>query len=383
MNRMTSRERMLAAFRGEETDYTPCSIYFNHALRVDGYDLSDPEGRVKCYLDLGTEPVIDVPLPAVRLFAPVQTKVWTEDIDSEKYPVIFKEYITPEGTLRQGVYRTDDWPYGDDIPFPGNDHCASNNYEPLIKSPDDIAAFKYLWAKPTDSDIEEFGVSVSGLLNMAEKYEVMTRSTVGQGLASLMFVMGAENFVLFAVDYPEAFRELAVFEHIMTLERMKIADLYGIDLFKRFGGYEQTNFFSPDIYKSIVAPLAKREVAEASRIGRPMYYRVVTGMKPLLKDIAAIGFDCVEGFEPELSNCSNEDIRAILGGRSVVWTGVSSPVCLNAPGDESTREAVRNALETFEGTGFILGVTNSIRQHFNWANTLALVDEWKRYEGLK
>ncbi|MCK5758264.1 MAG: hypothetical protein KAH14_04150 [Clostridiales bacterium] len=381
MNRMTSKERMLAVLTGEKPDYIPCSIYFNNNLRIAGYDLGNPEERIKCYIDLGTEPVIDVNLPGVQPYEQVKINVWTEEITGEKYPVIFKEYITPEGTLRQGVYRTDDWPFGDDIPFPGNDHCASNNYEPLIKSPDDVAAFKYLWGKPKDNDIETFRESISGLINLADKYDVITRATVGQGLASLMFLMGAENFVLFAVDYPEAFKELAVFEHIMTLERMKIADRYGIDLFKRFGGYEQTNFFSPSIYKDIVVPLVRREVIEAQKIGTPMYYRVVTGMKPILSDIADIGFDCVEGFEPELSNCSNDDIRKVLGGKSVVWTGVSSPVCLNAKDDNLTREAVRDAMEVFEGTGFILGVTNSIRQHFNWDNTLALVDEWKKCVG--
>ncbi len=266
MNKMTSKERMLAVLTGEKPDYIPCSIYFNNNLRIAGYDLSNPEERIKCYIDLGTEPVIDVNLPGVQPYEQVKINVWTEEIAGENYPVIFKEYITPEGTLRQGVYRTDDWPFGNDIPFPGNDHCASNNYEPLIKSPDDVAAFKYLWGKPKDNDIGTFKESIGGLINLADKYDVITRATVGQGLAALMFLMGAENFVLFAVDYPEAFKELAVFEHMMTLERMKIADHYGIDLFKRFGGYEQTNFFSPSIYKDIVEPLARREVIEAQKI---------------------------------------------------------------------------------------------------------------------
>jgi hypothetical protein len=35
-------------------------------------------------------------------------------------------------------------------------------------------------------------------------------------------------------------------------------------------------------------------------------------------------------------------------------------------------------MEVFRGKRFVLGVTNSIRQHFNWKNTLALVDEWKK-----
>jgi len=379
---MTSRERMLAAIAGRETDYVPCSIYFNGALRIDGYDLSDPEEKVRCYLDLGTEPVLDIPLPSFRPFPEVRTRVWTEEVEGQSYPVIFKEYITPEGTLRQCIFRTPDWPFGDDIAFPGNDHCASNNFESLIKGPDDIKAFKYLWNPPSEEDMAENLESNRRLLDIAEKYQVLTRSTVGQGLAVLMFLMGAENFVLFAMDYPNEFNELAEQEHRMTYERMRIAKSYGIDLFKRFGGYEQTNFFSPSIYRDVVVPRARKEVEWARGMKVPMYYRVVTGMKPLLYDIAEIGFDCVEGFEPELSNCSNRDIRDSISDSSAVWTGVSSPVCLSAPDEDSTRKAVRDALEVFEGTRFILGVTNSIRPHFNWNNTLAMVDEWKKCSGL-
>jgi len=86
---MTSRERMLAAIAGRETDYVPCSIYFNGALRIDGYDLSDPEEKVRCYLDLGTEPVLDIPLPSFRPFPEVRTRVWTEEVEGQSYPSVW------------------------------------------------------------------------------------------------------------------------------------------------------------------------------------------------------------------------------------------------------------------------------------------------------
>jgi len=92
MRSMSSKERMLAAMYGEKTDYVPCSIYFNNSLRIDGYNLANPEGRMKCYLDLGTEPVLDVSLPPVRIFSSVKTRVWTEVVSGEIYPVIFKEF---------------------------------------------------------------------------------------------------------------------------------------------------------------------------------------------------------------------------------------------------------------------------------------------------
>ena len=42
------------------------------------------------------------------------------------------------------------------------------------------------------------------------------------------------------------------------------------------------------------------------------------------------------------------------------------------------RSEVRHCVEVFEKRGFILGVTNSIRNHFPWENTLAMIDEWKK-----
>ena len=101
-------------------------------------------------------------------------------------------------------------------------------------------------------------------------------------------------------------------------------------------------------------------------------------MKPLLDDIGAAGLDCVEGFEPVLSDCTNREIRQRLGGKVCLWTGVSSPGHLGSPDPEVVRAAVREAVETFGRQGFILGVTNSIRAHWKWENTLAMVEEWKR-----
>ena len=40
---MRSRERILAAFRRDEVDHLPCSIYFNDNMRAHGYDPGTPE----------------------------------------------------------------------------------------------------------------------------------------------------------------------------------------------------------------------------------------------------------------------------------------------------------------------------------------------------
>jgi uroporphyrinogen decarboxylase-like protein len=369
---MTSKERILAAFRRNDVDYLPCSIYFNPNLTVPGYDLARAEGRLRLALDLGTDPVLDTGL-SVEPHPDVTTRTWVEDGDP---PLLYREYVTPVGTLRHGVRYTPEWPHGEHIPW--NDSSAGHTVEPLIKLPDDIAALRYVHHAPDRANLARARTRIDAAIALGAEMGVPVRATCGHGIATLLFVMGAQNMVLFAADHPDAFEELAQIEHMVTLARIRLLAEAGVDMLKRFGGYEQTNFLSPAIFEAVVAPLLRIEVIGAHEAGVPIYYRVVTGMKPLLSMIGDIGFDCVEGFEPVLSECSNADLRDAFAGRACIWTGVSSPGHLGLPDDTAARQAVRDAVDTFGRRGFILGVTNSIRAHWPWRNTLSMIDEWKK-----
>jgi len=316
--------------------------------------------------------VVDVGLPAAS-HPEVTARTWLADGEPA---VLYKEYQTPAGTLRMGVRHTPDWPYGMDLPW--GDFAASHAFEPLIKSPDDVDAFRYVHAPPAGADLDRARAGIEEAKALAAAAGVAVRGLAGVGLATLMFVMGAEKMVLVAVDHPESFARLAGIDHAVTLARIRLLAEAGVDILKRFGGYEQTNFFSPAIFRRVVAPLLRAEVAAARAAGVCIYYRVVTGMKPLLGTIAGVGFDCVEGFETVLSRCSHADVRAALGDKACLWTGVSSPGHLGRKTGAPARRAVRDAVDVFGRRGFILGVTNSIRNHWPWENTLAMVDEWKK-----
>jgi uroporphyrinogen-III decarboxylase len=375
---VTSRERILAAFRRGEVDHLPCSIYFNDNMRAHGYDPGTPESIVSFHEALGVDPVLDIPAVRARFHPSVRTRVWVGRPPGAEADVLYKEYDTPAGALRVGVRLTPEWPFGRDIPFPGDDFCASHLVEPLVKGPDDVDAFAFLLRPPERADLDRLMPRIQSVKSVAAAHDVAVRVTAGQGLATLMFQMGAEHLVLFAVDHPEAFARLARIESDATVAALPLYAEVGVDIVKRFGGYEQTNFFGPALWRGVVGPALGREVEAAHACGLPIYYRVVTGMKPLLDDIGAAGLDCVEGFEPVLSDCPNREIRQRLGGKVCLWTGVSSPGHLGSPDPEVVRAAVREAVETFGRQGFILGVTNSIRAHWKWENTLAMVEEWKR-----
>jgi uroporphyrinogen-III decarboxylase len=372
---MNSKERILAAMRCQEVDYLPCSIYFNRNLQVDGYDLTDWREAARLQMDLGADPVVQIGLNALPR-ADVQTRVWTERISGESAPIRFKEYRTPAGTLRMGVRCSAGWPPEGELPW--GDHSAGSMYEPLIKSPDDIDAFETLWQPPGPADLDAARESLDPVVRFAGDHGLPVQGLAGQGLAVPMFVMGAQNTVLFAVDHPDAFQRLAEVDHRTNVARIRLLAQAGADLLKRFGGYEQTNFYNPAIFCQVVAPLLKAEVAAAHEAGLPIYYRVVTGMGPLLDDIASIGFDCIEGGEPRLSRCSLEMWHDAFAGKACSWTGVSTPQLLGGSDPQAVREEVRHCIQVFGKQGFILGVTNSIRNHFPWENTLAMIDEWKK-----
>lgn len=94
--------------------------------------------------------------------------------------------------------------------------------------------------------------------------------------------------------------------------------------------------------------------------------------------IALIGFDCIEGGEPCSSRCSLETWHQVFAGKVCSWTGISTPVFLEENDPGVVRREVRHAVQVFGKEGFILGVTNSIRNHFPWENRLAMVDESRR-----
>jgi uroporphyrinogen-III decarboxylase len=372
---VTSKERMLAAMRCETVDHLPCSIYFNSNLQVAGYDLTDWTERARLQFDLGADPVAHLDIPDLQ-HPEVTTRTWLDVPAGEAAPILFKEYRTPAGALRMGVRHTHGWPYKMDIPW--NDYTAGHLFEPLIKTPDDVDAFAYLLPPPDRAALDARRKQHDAVRALARQKELAIQGHGGHGLATLLFVMGAENAVMFAVDHPEAFQRLAQIDSRANVTRIHLCAEAGADFIKRFGGYEQTNFYTPEIFRRVVVPLLRQEVAAAHEAGVLIYYRVVTGMEPLLRDIASIGFDCIEGGEPHLSRCSLEMWRDAFAGRACSWTGLSTPGLLGGKDPAAVRHEVRHCLEVFGKRGYILGVTNSIRNHFPWENTLAMIDEWKK-----
>jgi len=372
---MTARERICGAMRGEEVTPLPCAIYFNVNLRVDGFDCSTLEGRTALAVELGTDPFVPMGM-GVSLHPDVRVSTWAEESPGTNEPILWQAWGTPEGRLTQAIKQGSacrDW-----TSIRWCDEAASSLHEPLIKEHADIARCRYLLQPLTEADYSRWLAAQRRTFAFAEDRGLPVVLTYGQGLAKLIFMMGAERSVLFALDDPQGFERLAEMIHQCEMRNIELAGRGQVDILKRFGGYEMCNFYNPDIFTKVCLPRLKAEVEFAHAQGLLIYYRIVTGMEPLLDTIADIGFDCIEGGEPCLSQCSLETWHAAFRGKAASWTGISTPVLLGGNDPEAVRREVRRCADVFGRKGFILGVTNSIRNHFPWDNTLTMVDEWKR-----
>ena len=372
---MTPRERLLAAMTNQETDHVPCAIYFNRQLRQSGYDCSKLTDRTALSLALGVDPFVLLGMPPAW-HPQITTRVQVTKPKHETYPLLQQEWQTPAGKLQMSVRMDAACAGWSKINW--GDESASSLAEPLIEAPTDVDAFRYLFQPQTEVGFLAWQQHNTAAFAHAQQHHLPVIATYGQGLATLMFTMGATNAVYFAMDQPAAFEELAEIIHQAEMRNIELAARAGVDILKRFGGYEMCNFYNPEIFRRVVQPRLKKEVDRAHDLGLTIFYRVVTGMKPILADIADIGFDCIEGGEPHLSDCSLSEWYKTLHGKTASWTGISSPVLLGRGTPEEVRREVAASFDIFGREGFILGVTNSIRPHFKWENTLAMVDEWKK-----
>ena len=149
---LTSRQRMLGAINHLQVDHPPCSFMLNNGLKSTCADYLE---FIHKQIDLGLDTYVQIPprppvvindsynlhgLP-VSYHHSVQIEEWIELLDHERYPVLFKEYHTPAGTLRAEVFQDDEWRWGDHVPFL-DDYLETRSRKYLLTGPEDLAAIR-------------------------------------------------------------------------------------------------------------------------------------------------------------------------------------------------------------------------------------------------
>jgi hypothetical protein len=351
---------------------------------------------VERQLDLGLDAVVELPgrppsvsndhynlhgLP-VSYHPAVVIDEWSELVEGEEYPLLVKEYNTPEGTLRAEVRKTPDWRWGNHVPFL-DDYLAPRSRKFLITCPEDLKAFRYLLVPPSREEIEAFQQESAPLIAFAKEQDLLLAGGWGIGADLLGWVYGLERMIYTAVDQPEFLAEMLDIIAIWNQTRMQVLLDAGVDLYIRRAWYENCDFWSPRLWKKFVYPALKAEVDLAHQAGAKFGYLITSNCMPLLEGIAEAGVDAIIGVDPRGYDLAVT--KQILGGRTCLWGGVNGHLTIEQGEPEQVRQEVRQAVEILAPQGgFILSPVDNVREPTKRAfeNVAVLIDEWQKVRSL-
>jgi hypothetical protein len=204
------------------------------------------------------------------------------------------------------------------------------------------------------------------------------------GCDAMAWLSGFETVMVLALTRPELIQEYARIIHRWNLQQLEVylAET-AAELIVRRGWYETTEFWTPPIWRTVIAPTLRREAEVVHQAGRRFGYIITSAFLPLLDDILDCGVDVLIGVDPEEGKGTTLPAikaKCRAAGRAL-WGGVSGPVTVELGGEAQTREAVRRALELLGPEGFILSPVDNVREDTETSrrNTRALIEAWQRY----
>lgn len=386
---LSSRDRLLMAMDHEEPDHIPLYLKWwerpflsdkNHAWR-------NQFERVERLLDLGLDDTVgfDVPRPMSQ---DLKVKVWKTKPAGEQWPLLFKEYDTPKGTLRQVVRKTADWPHGDDIPI-FSDFLApsSRSVKYLVQEAKDLDALSCIFRDPDEKEIEAFRREAEKVREFAEKQQVLIEcgmcSEAGResaifGADALPWLCGFENIMHKAFRDPQFVERLLDIVHEWDVRYLDaLLELGFVDIIVHRGWYENADFWSPSQYKRFIEPRVSRLVEKTHKAGAKFCYIMSMKQMPLLGILKEMGVDILYGLDPVQGGTDLALTKKLVGDSICLWGGVNSAVTLNSGTSEEIRQAVTDSVKILApGGGFILSSIDQIFEDTPWENIKNMIDTW-------
>jgi uroporphyrinogen-III decarboxylase len=383
---------MLRALNREVCDYVPCCFMSFTALRKrvneNLYALVDAER------DLGLDSMLFVPAASrpqrpehpdlrglpVRFSPQVETRSWEENGDGAAR-ILHREFHTPDGVLSTNVQMSDDWPYGDKIPFVG-DYCVPRALSHLVTSSADLPALAHLLVPPTSQDVAAFQQEAERARAFADSRGVLLAGGWGVGADMLNWLCGMETLMILTHTSPDMVVSLFEMVHQWNKQRMEVVLSEGVDLYIRRAWYEGCDFIPLKFYHDVVLPTLKAEVDLAHERNAKFGYICSSGLLPMLDYLLEAGVDVLIGVDPVQGTRTDlKEIKAKVGNRMCLWGGVSGAITVEMGTEEDVRVAVRQALRALGPLGFILSPVDNITVDApkTWKNLEVFRDAWRSH----
>jgi len=320
----------------------------------------------------------------VQFHPEVQLREWVEYGEDERYPILGKEYLTPGGPLSLRVRKTDDWPYGDHIPFL-DDFIIPRARKPLITVSDDLAGLRYLLVSPTDAVIQDLRSTADRAKDFGWEHDLLVSGGLGVGADMAGWLCGLQELIFLTADQPAFVEELLRLIAGWNLKRMEIVLEVGVDLWVRRGWYENCHFWSPEDYRRFILPHLQAEVKLAHSKNVKFGYIMTSGVMPLLEMIMEAGVDVLIGVDPVQGGVDLRLLKEKVAGQMCLWGGVNGALTVEQGSAGEVRQGVREALDILgPGNGLILSPVDDIEDpsEHAWKNVQGFIRAWKEWRGL-
>jgi len=374
---LSSRDRMLAALECREADYVPCCFSAFQSLREQCSDQAEFLDR---QLEMGLDAIVTVSAVPLRHDSRVRIREWREDVPSEIHPLLHKEYETPAGTLHTTVKKSQDWPWGDHVPFI-DDFLIPRSRKFLITPDDSLDALRYLLPSPTDEDITRFRENARRSRSLAAERDLLTAglySTVGD---MICWLSGMEELILLAVDNPDFVQELLNIIEDWNRRCVELMLDEGVDLLIRRAWYENADVWAPWQYQRFILPTLQRDVKMVHQANAKFGYLMSCASTPLLDMMMDAGVDVLLGIDPAQDRTMDmQMLKQKTFGRMCLWGGVCGYLTVECGTAADIKEQVRQAMSILApGGGFILAPVTNVRGDTEraWKNVDTLIETWQ------
>jgi uroporphyrinogen-III decarboxylase len=380
---LTSRERLLCAMRRQEPDHVPL---WNLWRAVDvPFRFSTQTERAEAVLGLGLDDTLLLQPPLsktehydVNRVEGVDVRVRRERDKDGRYPLLIKEYDTPDGQIRQVVRETEDWPYGEEVRL-FSDHNISRSVEFPIKGPGDLPCLRHLLCEPTASQIKAFRRMADQLRKDARRLGVVLEGGWTALGDAALWLLGTEQLLLLQMDTPDFVAELLDVVCRWELRRLELLLDEGVEVIVHSAWYESTDFWTPKNYRQLLKPRLKRLVDLTHQAGALFSYIITTSWQALANDLVDIGIDSLMGVDPVQGKADLAESKRCLGGRMCLWGGVNGALTLGQGTPQEVSRATEEAIRTLgPGGGFVLYPVDQMVKETPWSNVKAMIERWRQ-----
>ena len=377
--KMTNRERLLAALRRKPVDYIPFVGRFNPLTPVQRQGIWNfpwPEEGGEDAIRKITNGM------GIMVNTYVHPAIWA-GLEKCKVNIVkngnilHKEIMTPAGPLTAMVERNELWPHDDDIPL-ATDFTAHFK-KAWITCPEDIERLRYIFGAASDYPraLTDFKAQSVAAAARSEKHDIAVIAPAGSGLTLALQMFLPEPLMLAVMESPELVDSFLKLEHRITMKNIKLACESGCDIISRNGFYETCDFYSPNQLRRFLKAHLTEECELAHSYGKLIVYTLHTGIMPMIDYLKEIPLDAIFGIDPSFPGMDLKKLKSELGDRFAFEMGPCSIREISSKNPNDVRPVIRNLIDVFGKTGFVLTPSVSMHSIMPWENFEATVDEWR------